>query len=85
MSGKPRKKYGQIPGHTHERDKAKQRGVKLSTLQKERSLGVGQAYIKVHRQIYYVDADEPRYLESLKVIPVRGVGARSADRARRGA
>lgn len=80
MSGKPRKKYPKIPGHTHERLKAKQRGVGLNTLQKERWLGVGQAYIKINRQIYYVDADEPRYLESLKVIPVRGVSARAAQR-----
>ena len=85
MSGKQRKKFATIPGHTHEQLKAKQRGVELCTLQKERSLGVGQAYIKINRQIYYVDADEPRYLDSLKVIPVRGVGARSATRARRGA
>jgi hypothetical protein len=85
MSGRSRKKIGKIPGHTHEAKQAKIDGVELSTKQKERSQGKGQAFIKMHRQIYYVDADRPRYLESLKVVPVRGVGTRRAVRARRGA
>ena len=80
MSGKPRKKYPKIPGHTHETVQAKLDGVELSTKQKERCQGRGQAYIKVHRQIYYVDADRPRYLESLMVTPVRGVNGRAAQR-----
>jgi len=60
-----------LPGHTHEIEQAKIDGVKLSTLQKARSLGLGQAYIKFHRNIYYIDADRPRYLESLKRTPTR--------------
>ena len=83
MSGRPRKKIAEIPGHTHEVKQAKIDGVELSTKQKERSQGKGQAYIRMHRQIYYVDADRPRYLESLKIVPVRGVGVRRA--LRRGA
>jgi hypothetical protein len=60
-----------LPGHTHEIEQAKIDGVKLSTLRKTRSQKRGQAYIKFHRQIYYVDADRPRYLESLKHVPAR--------------
>jgi hypothetical protein len=71
MMAKPKKKHGRIPGHTPEAEMAKRRGVEICTLQKERWLGVGQAYIKINRQVHYVDADEPRYLESLKVTPVR--------------
>ena len=64
-----------LDGHTHETDQAKEDGVQLSTLRKTRSLGKGQAYIKKHRQVYYVDADRPRYLELLKVIPARSSAA----------
>jgi len=71
MAGKPRKKYGRIPGHTPEPEMAKQRGVEISTLQKERWQGRGPAYIVVNRQVHYVDADYPRWLESLKKTPVR--------------
>jgi hypothetical protein len=65
------RKWPTLPGHTHEIDQAKKDGVELSTLRKWRSLGKGQAYIKFHRQVYYVDADRPRYLESLKRTPAR--------------
>jgi hypothetical protein len=83
MSGRPRKKFATIPGYTHETEQAKIDGVQLSTKQRERSQGRGQAYIKKNRQIYYDDSDRPRYLESLKIVPVRGVGVRRA--LRRGA
>jgi hypothetical protein len=60
-----------IPGHTHERDRAKELGFVLDTLRKWRRQGKGQAYIVVGRQIFYVDADEPRWLASLKETPPR--------------
>ena len=46
MSGRPRKKFATIPGYTHETEQAKIDGVQLSTKQRERSQGRGQAYIK---------------------------------------
>jgi hypothetical protein len=66
--GKPPK----LPGYTHEAEQAKLDGVEVSTLQARRARGCGQAWIKFNRWVYYVDADRPRYLESLKRIPVRG-------------
>jgi hypothetical protein len=50
---------------------AKQRGVEISTLQKERSQRRGPPYIRVNNQIHYVDADYPKWLESLKRMPAR--------------
>jgi hypothetical protein len=60
-----------IPGHTPEREQAEKLGFALDTLRKWRRQGTGQAYIVVGREIHYVDADEPRWLASLKVIPTR--------------
>jgi hypothetical protein len=68
---KRRKAPPKLPGHTHEIEQSKIDGVELSTLRKWRWQGRGQAYIKHFRQIYYVDADRPGYLASLKVDPVR--------------
>jgi hypothetical protein len=71
-----RSKPPKLPGHTHEIEQARQDGVKLDTLRKHRSQGKGQAYIRHFRWVYYVDADRPRYLESLKRVPARsGRGA----------
>ena len=70
----------ELPGHTHEIKQAKKDGVKLSTLRKRRSRGEGQAYIRYFRWVYYVDSDHPRYLESLKVNPVRSGSVPSASR-----
>ncbi len=64
-------KRKKIPGHTHERDRAAELGFALDTLRKWRRQGKGQAYIIVGREIFYVDADEPRWLASLKVSPPR--------------
>jgi hypothetical protein len=66
-----KRKYGRIPGHTPEPEMAMQRGVEISTLQKERSKGLGPPYIVVNKQVHYVDADYPEWLKSLKQIPVR--------------
>jgi hypothetical protein len=67
--GRKRKQYGRIPGHTPEPEMAKLRGVEISTLQKERSQRRGPAYIVVNKQVHYVDADFPKWLESLKRVP----------------
>jgi hypothetical protein len=80
---KRRKAPPELPGHTHEAEQAKKDGVKLSTLRKYRSQGRGQAYIRHFRQVYYVDADRPRYLESLKVPPVRSERVTAAPIASR--
>lgn len=71
MSGKPRKKYGQIPGHTPEPKMAKKRGVEISTLQKERAKGLGPPYIVMNKQVHYIDAEFSKWLASLKKIPAR--------------
>lgn len=60
-----------IPGHTHERERAAQLGFALDTLRKWRRQGKGQAYIIVGREIFYIDADEARWLASLKISPPR--------------
>jgi hypothetical protein len=60
-----------LPGHIEEHERAKQLGMHLDTLRKMRKRGEGQAYVVVGRQIHYVDADEPRWLASLKVTPPR--------------
>jgi hypothetical protein len=49
--------------------------------EKKRWQGTGQAYIKLHRQVYYIDADRPRYLGSLKVDPPRSKRATAAPTA----
>jgi hypothetical protein len=69
--GRKRKKFGRIPGYTPEPEMAKLRGVEISTLQKERSQRRGPPYIVVNKQVHYVDADFPKWLESLKQTPVR--------------
>jgi hypothetical protein len=85
-------KRKKIPGHTPEREQADKLGFALHTLRKWRRQGTGQAYIVVGREIHYVDADEPRWLASLKVIPPRREAQIEAQsvrggrgRARRGA
>ena len=60
-----------LPGHTEEHERAKRLRMHLDTLRKMRKRGEGQAYVVVGRQIHYVDADEPRWLASLKVTPPR--------------
>ena len=60
-----------LPGHTEEHERAKQLGVPVDTLRKRRKRGEGQAYIVYGREIHYVDADEPRWLASMKVTPPR--------------
>jgi hypothetical protein len=73
--GRKRKAYGKIPGHTPEPEMAKQRGVQICTLQKERSQRRGPPYIKMNNAIYYVDAEYPKWLESLKRTPARSRAA----------
>jgi hypothetical protein len=60
-----------LPGHTPERERAKQLELHIDTLRNMRKRGEGQAYIVVGREIHYVDADEPRWLASLKKTPPR--------------
>ena len=60
-----------VPGHTEEHERARQLGEHIDTIRKRRKRGEGQAYIVIGRSIFYVDADEPRWLESLRVTPVR--------------
>jgi hypothetical protein len=60
-----------LPGHTEERERAKQLNIPLDTLRKKRKRGQTQAYVIFKREIHYVDADEPRWLASLKVVPPR--------------
>ena len=48
-----------IPGHTHEREQATKTGFALDTLRRWRRKGHCQAYVKIGREIFYVDADEP--------------------------
>jgi len=69
--GRKRKKYGQIPGHTPEPEMAKQRGVEISTLQKERSQRRGPPYVVVNRQVHYNDAGYLKWLESQLRVPAR--------------
>jgi hypothetical protein len=64
-----------ITGHTHEREQAAKTGFALDTLRRWRRQGVGQAYVRIGREIFYVDADEARWLTSLKVIPPRSAEA----------
>lgn len=64
-------KRRKIEGHTHERDRAKQIGFSLETLRKWRRQGKGQAYITLGREIFYIDADAPRWLASMKKTPPR--------------
>ena len=64
-------KRKKISGHTPEREQAEKLGFALDTLRKWRRCGTGQAYIVVGREIHYVDADERRWLASLKVTPPR--------------
>jgi hypothetical protein len=76
-----------LPGHTEEHERAKRLRMHLDTLRKMRKRGEGQAYVVVGRQIHYVDADEPRWLASLKVTPPRRESraeVRSAGSARGG-
>jgi hypothetical protein len=63
-----------LPGHTPERERAKQLGVHLDTLRRKRKQGCGQAYVVWNGEIHYVDADESRWLASLKVTPPRRSG-----------
>jgi hypothetical protein len=60
-----------IPRHTHEREQAVKTGFSLHTLRSWRRQGRGQAYIILGREVFYLDADEQRWLESLRVMPVR--------------
>jgi hypothetical protein len=60
-----------IPGHTHEREQAAKLGFTLDTLRRWRRQGKGQAYAIIGREIFYIDADESRWLASLKVTPTR--------------
>jgi hypothetical protein len=77
---KRKKKHGRIPGHTPEPEMAKQRGVEVCTLQKERCKGLGPPYIVVNNQVHYVDAEYPRWLESLRRVPPRsGLAMRAAS------
>jgi hypothetical protein len=75
-------KRKKIPGHTPERERAEQLGVVLDTLRKWRRQGKGQAYVVVGREVHYVDADEPRWLASLKVTPPREALRRDCTRVR---
>jgi hypothetical protein len=73
-----------LPGHTEEHERAKQLGVHVDTLRKRRKRGEGQAYVVYGREIHYVDADEPRWLASLKITPSRRE-SRTVIRSARGA
>jgi hypothetical protein len=74
-------KRKKIPGHTSEHEKAEQSGFSIETLRKWRKQGKGQAYIEIGREIFYVDADEPRWLASLKKMPTRRQCASSENEA----
>jgi hypothetical protein len=64
-----KRKYGRIPGYTPEPEMAKQRGVKIATLQKERCRRRGPPYIVVNQQVHYSDAGYLAWIESQKVVP----------------
>jgi hypothetical protein len=66
-----KRKVGKIPGHTHELEMARQRGIKPSTQQKERSQGRGPPYVVVNRQVHYNDAGYLKWLEAQLHVPVR--------------
>jgi hypothetical protein len=66
-----KRKQVRLPGYTPEPQHAKELGVELGTLQKKRRLGETCAYIRIGRQVYYVDEDKERWLRSLRVTPPR--------------
>jgi hypothetical protein len=74
-------KRKRLPGHTPERERSEQTGWSLHTLRKWRKQGQGQAYIKIGREIHYVDADEPRRLASLKKTPARRPARECGERS----
>jgi hypothetical protein len=64
-------KRKKLPGYTSEHDRARETGFSIETLRKWRRLGKGQAFVRVGREIFYEDADGPRWLASLRVTPPR--------------
>jgi hypothetical protein len=65
------RKRSRIPGHTPAAEFAKEIKVTKDTLRKWRCTGKGPAYIVVARQVHYPDDAKARWLESLRVTPVR--------------
>jgi hypothetical protein len=65
------KKRQRIPGYTPEEELADELNVQKDTLRKWRRLGKTCAYVVLGRRVHYVDADKPRWLESLRVTPPR--------------
>ncbi|MFY9835115.1 MAG: hypothetical protein WAK55_01340 [Xanthobacteraceae bacterium] len=66
-----RKRTAHIPGYTNEADTAEQLGVAIRTLRKWRQLGLGPAFTKFGKQIFYRDESRVSWLRSQEAQPVR--------------
>jgi hypothetical protein len=66
-----RKRIAHIPGYTHESETAEQLGVAVRTLRKWRQLGLGPAFTKFGKQIFYRDEARSSWLHSQEQQPVR--------------
>ena len=66
-----RKRIAHIPGYTNEADTAEQLGVAIRTLRKWRQLGLGPAFTKFGKQIFYRDESRASWMRTQEVQPVR--------------
>jgi hypothetical protein len=66
-----RKRIARIPGYTNEAETAAELGVATRTLRKWRQLGLGPAFTKFGKQIFYRDESRVSWLRSQEVQPVR--------------
>jgi hypothetical protein len=73
-------KRANIPGYTDERQTAEELGVGLRTLRKWRQQGVGPAYVKIGKKIYYRDEARAAWVRAQEIRPVRSqsIGASAA-------
>jgi Helix-turn-helix domain len=73
-----RKRIAHIPGYTDECQTAESLGVAVRTLRKWRAQGLGPAYTKFGKQVYYRDASRDAWLRRQEVEPVRSAEARAS-------
>jgi hypothetical protein len=60
-----------LPGHTDERNLARELGQSLSTLRSWRARGLGPPWLKVGHQVLYPDAERHEWLRKQVIQPVR--------------
>jgi hypothetical protein len=66
-----RKRIAHIHGYSDEHSTAEQLGVAVRTLRKWRQQGLGPAFTKFGKQIFYRDESRSLWLRSQEVQPVR--------------